>query len=336
MLLLFAAALWGFGNVAQKTVLDHLDALSAVGLRCLIGGLLVLPFVLTEGRMAVGSRYFLSLARVAALFAVSVALQQLCYLGATVTNASFLISTATVMTPLAAWLLMGEHPTMNLTVAAMLTLVGTLLLSGGISGFNSGDLTAIISAACYAVWAVELGRHIQAYARPLTAAAAQFLGGAAFALPLGAIYGNPSLAAMLAAGPELMVLGVFSTSIAFGIQIVALRFTSASHAAVIVSAESIFGALGGAIFLGERFSSSGALGGAIILGAILSVAMSSRTTSATAPMRAGSIQPVDAVRAFAAAPAAKAGDPTANSRHVEESDGCQPPREPRHRQISTY
>lgn len=38
-LLLLAAAFWGFGNVAQKNVLDHLDPLSAVGMRCLIAGL---------------------------------------------------------------------------------------------------------------------------------------------------------------------------------------------------------------------------------------------------------------------------------------------------------
>ena len=305
MLLLFAAALWGFGNVAQKTVLDHLDALSAAGLRCLIGGLLVLPFVLTERRLPAGLGYFPSLARVGALFAMSIILQQLCYLSATVTNASFLVSTATVMTPVAAWLLVGERPTASLAFAAVLTVVGTLLLSGGISGLNSGDITAILSAACYAVWAVELGRHMQVYARPLTAAAVQFLGGAALALPLGAINGNLSPAAVSAAGPELFVLGVFSTAIAFGIQIAALRFTSASHAAVIVSAESVFGALGGAMLLGERYSAGGALGSAIILGAILSVAMSTRAAPASAPMRAASPQPFDAtILHFAAASSA--------------------------------
>jgi drug/metabolite transporter (DMT)-like permease len=318
LLLLLAAALWGFGNVAQKTVLEHLDALSAVGLRCLIGGLLVLPFALIERRLSVGSGYFASLARVGALFAISIALQQLCYVDATVTNASFLISTATVMTPLAAWLLVGERPTVSLTLAAGLTVVGALLLSGGVSGVNRGDLTAVLSAAFYAVWAVELCRHMQAYGRPFTAAAAQFLGGAALALPLGAINGNLSLADVSAAGPELVILGVFSTAIAFGIQTAALRFTSASHAAVIVSAESVFGALGGAMLLGERYSAAGALGGALILGAILSVAMSNRTPQASALLRTGTIQPFDAAPAFAAAPAARAGDrPAANSGPME-------------------
>lgn len=37
LLILHAATLWRFGNVAQKTVLMHLYALNAVGLRCLIG-----------------------------------------------------------------------------------------------------------------------------------------------------------------------------------------------------------------------------------------------------------------------------------------------------------
>lgn len=47
-LLLIASAFWGFGNVAQKTILEHLDPLSAVGLRCLIGGLLLVPMMLAE------------------------------------------------------------------------------------------------------------------------------------------------------------------------------------------------------------------------------------------------------------------------------------------------
>ncbi|WP_246506215.1 DMT family transporter [Mesorhizobium silamurunense] len=144
---------------------------------------------------------------------------------------------------------------------------------------------------------------MQAHARPLTAAAAQFLGAAAFALPLGAVHGNLSFAAASEAAPELLVLGVFSTAVAFGVLIAALRFTSASHAAVIVSAESVFGAMGAAIFLGERSSAVGALGAAIILGSILSVAMSNRTPAARLPLRTDPSTSDMPARAFAAAPA---------------------------------
>lgn len=323
LLLLLAAAFWGFGNVAQKTVLTHLDALSAVGLRCLIGGLLVLPLVLTERRLPAGAAHFSSLVRVSALFAVSIMLQQLCYLGATVTNASFLISTATVMTPLAAWLLVGERPGATLIIAAASTVVGCLLLSGGIAGLSGGDITAVLSAGCYALWAVELARHMQAHGRPFTAAAVQFLGAAALALPLGAMQGNLSFAAAYAAGPELAVLGIFSTAVAFGIQIAALRFTSASHAAVIVSAESVFGAMAAAIFLGEQCSAVGALGAAIILGSILSVAMSTRMLPAASRTDPTRFDAPD--RAFAAAPA-RLRNPAGHQQACQDLAADVPPR----------
>jgi drug/metabolite transporter (DMT)-like permease len=283
LLLLFAAVLWGFGNVAQKTILDHLDPLSAVAMRCLIGGLLVLPLIATEPRQPVGHLHRASLARVSALFSVAIVLQQIGYLGTSVTNASFLVGTATVMTPFAVWLLVGERLTASVGLAAGLTLFGALLLSGGIASFSRGDVAVMLSAACYALWMVELGRHAQTYGRPFTAMAAQFLGAAVISLPLGFFHGNLSPANAFDAWPQLLVLGVFSTAVCFGIQTIAQRFTSASHAAVIVSAESVFGALGAAFFLGERMSSAGVLGAAIMLGAVLFLATSGGGTTEPAP-----------------------------------------------------
>lgn len=283
-LLLLAAALWGFGNVAQKTVLEHLDPFSAVGSRCLIGGLLVMPLLLMERRRRFGPSYWVSLARVSALFSISIVLQQAAYLTTTVTNASFLVNTCTVMTPLAAWLVIGEKPTIVVAFAASLTLIGILLLSGGLSGtFNSGDMAALLSAVCYAMWMVELGRHMQSHGGAVSTAIAQFLGCAIVALPLGALYGNFSPEGAWAAAPELAVLGIFSTAVAFGIQTIAQRFTPASHAAVIVSGESVFGATGAVLFLGESLDVVAALGGTMVLAAIVYLAVAGQSREAAGP-----------------------------------------------------
>ncbi|CAM5775310.1 hypothetical protein LMIY3S_04960 [Labrys miyagiensis] len=287
-LLLFAAALWGFGNVAQKTVLEHLDPLSAVGMRCLIGGLLVLPLLPMERKERFGPGYGISLARLSGLFSISMVLQQAAYLSTSVTNASFLVNTCTVMTPVAAWLMMGERPGIVVAFAASLTLMGILLLSGGISGaVNSGDVAALLSAVCYALWMVELGRHMKDHGGAVPAAIAQFLLCAAIALPLGAIRGNLSLDGMWAAAPELAVLGIFSTAIAFSIQTVAQRFTPASHAAVMVSGESVFGATGAVLFLGETLTPTAVLGGALVLAAIVYLAIAGQPREATGPAPAG-------------------------------------------------
>jgi drug/metabolite transporter (DMT)-like permease len=271
-LLLVAAALWGFGNVAQKTVLEHLDPFSAVGLRCLIGGVLILPLVRLDGSKGVAPGYWPSAVRVAVILGVALLLQQTAYQTTTVTNAGFLINTAAVITPIFAWVMYRERAGLRVWGAAGVTMIGVLMLCGGLQGFGQGDIVSLVSAAFYAVWMVELGRHMRSFGHPVKTASTQFLVTAALALPIGGLWGSLSAEAALAAGPELLLMGVGSTALAFGLQTIAMRYTPATHAAVIVSGEGVFGALAAAIFLGERMTVIALLGAALMLAAIIHLA----------------------------------------------------------------
>jgi drug/metabolite transporter (DMT)-like permease len=277
-LLLLAAAIWGFGNVSHKTILAHLDPLTVVFLTSAIAGMVTLPFVLRERGANHQAGWSTSVTRVVLLFALGGVIQQLSYVSTTVTNSSLLISVSTVITPIAAWLIMKERPSLVILLAAILTVVGSALLAGGFRGSaNSGDAFSILSAICYAVWTVELGRHVQTHGRPFATAAAQFLGTAAITLPFAA-QGNMTGQAILAAWPELVMLGVFSTAVGFCLQTYAQRYTTSSHAAVICSGEGVFAAISAAAILGERLSPDGFLGAAVILSCVLFVAMSSGPT----------------------------------------------------------
>jgi drug/metabolite transporter (DMT)-like permease len=276
MLLLIAAALWGAGNVAQKTILEDIDACSAAGLRSLIGGLLVAPLLLLVKEAGTGRKgWWLSLSRVSILFALALIVQQFAYFDSSVTNASFLVNTDVVITPLFAWLLLGARPSSRTYLAVALTFTGLCLMSGSqIAALRNGDLTALVSATLYALWMVELERHMRQFGRPIATSAGQFLITAAMALPLGAAGGTISMQALHGAAPELLVLGVFSTGCAFGLMTMAQRFTTASHAAIIVGAECIFGALAAFLLLGERPSPVALGGAALIAMAIIIVALS--------------------------------------------------------------
>ena len=48
--LLLTSAIWGFALVAQKEGMSYLDAFSFTALRCLLGGLSLLPLVLWRNR----------------------------------------------------------------------------------------------------------------------------------------------------------------------------------------------------------------------------------------------------------------------------------------------
>ena len=276
LFLLVAAALWGFGNIAQKTVLEHLDPISAVGLRCAIGGLLVLPLLRFDRADEIRPGYWTSALRVSVIFAMALMVQQAAYLSTTVTNAGFLVNTCAVLTPILAWVVLRERTSLRVWGAAAITLTGIFMLCGGLYGLGKGDIVALVSALLYAAWMVDLGCHMRTYGNPVRTACAQFLVTAAVALPIGGLWGSLSVSAAIAASPELLTLGVGSTALAFGIQTAAQRYTTASQAAVIVSAESVFGAMAAALFLDERMSVVGFFGAALILTAIIYLAFAAK------------------------------------------------------------
>ena len=57
---------------------------------------------------------------------------------------------------------------------------------------------------------------------------------------------------------------MFSTGVAFTLQAIGQQYVPPANAAIILSAESLFAALGGALILGERLPPLGYVGAAII------------------------------------------------------------------------
>lgn len=282
--LILAAAFWGFGNVAQKTVLDYLGPLDATCLRCAIAAAVLLPLAwLAEPKQRNDDAWWRSISFVSIAFAAAISLQQMAYQSTSVTNASFLVNTATVLTPLVAWLLLSQKTGRIGLAAAAVTLFGACLMSNVANGFtalNAGDLLCLLSAIFYALWMVALGHHVQRHGRPFSSAFFQFAFAAAASFPLAIAVEGIDMSAVASAAPELAVLGLFSTAAAFSLQTVAQRYTTASRAAVLVSGESIFGAAGAYAFLGERPPWDAILGALLIFTAIMMVALSSHVPEA--------------------------------------------------------
>lgn len=280
-ILLFAAFLWGAGNVANKTALEDVDPYTAVTLRCLLAAMVMLPLLLLEPRATNRRAWRTSALGIGVLFAGALLLQQIAYQSTSVTNASFLVNTASVMTPAFAWLWLRDKPPRCIFIAGGATLLGAFLMSGAdfrLSSLNAGDVACLGSAALYAAWMVMLGQHAMRHGCPFRTSFVQFLVAALLVAPM-ALRQIPDPAALIRALPEIMVLGIFSTAAAFALLSYAQRYVSASAAAVLVSAESIFGAAGGALLLGERVSMTALAGAVFIMGAILAVALAAGSSS---------------------------------------------------------
>jgi drug/metabolite transporter (DMT)-like permease len=273
-LLLLAAFLWGAGNVAQQTILENIGPFLAVGLRCLIAAIVILPFTLGTKKFSISLNPLAKRLRIVTIvtFTAAVAFQQIGFGYTTVTNAGFIVNTTTVITPLIAWTLLLQPPLPVVWPAAILTLTGAGLMSGGsIKGFNIGDLFCLASAVCFSLWMVFLGEFVSKYGNALRLTLIQFFASGLICLGLGLIFETLDLRSLQAALPELLILGMLSTGAAYLLQSIAQKYTSASEAAVITSGEAFFGAMGAFLMLGETPSALGVIGAALICSGILIV-----------------------------------------------------------------
>jgi len=272
-MLVIAAAFWGSGNIANKTLLDDIGPLTALALRGTIAALIVLPFLGFDREPRPVPGFYRSGITVAVLFVAAATFQQVAYQWTTVTNASFLVNTCTVMTPLLAWVILRERPHGRIVVAAIVTLCGAWLMCGaaslGTGGINAGDAACLISALFYAGWAIALGHHAVQYGRPLTTAFIQFGLAGVLLAPVALTLETPTLAGVVAAGPEVLYLAVFCTVCACLLTAIAQRRVPASVAVVLLSLESVFGAAAAYFVLAERPSPEVIFGGSLIMLAVV-------------------------------------------------------------------
>lgn len=275
LMLLAAGFFWGSGNVANKTVLDHVGPFTAVGIRCLIATVVILPFGIREylrSADAPDRRWLRSALLVSLFFAAAAAVQQAAFQRTSVTNAGFLVNTCTILTPVFAWIVLGQRPARRIVGAIAATVSGAFLMAGGTlmpGPLNVGDMLCLLSAAFYAAWMVALGHHAVQGGRPFLTCLLQFALGAALLIGLACLAEHPAAADVGAALPELMFLGVFATAGAFVLQTLAQKHVPPTSAAVVVSSESLFGAFGAYFLLGERTGILGLTGAALILAGIL-------------------------------------------------------------------
>ncbi len=288
-LMLLGALGWGAGNVSQKLILAHLDPFSATGLTCLVGMVLLLPLARREARRNLPplSGAMPELLQVGVVFTLAATLMQLAYGHTTVTNAGFLVNTAAVLTPILAWIAYRQRPVFWIWPASFCSLAGVVMMGGGrMSTLASGDALAVAAALCFSVLTLLVSRFVMRYRRPALMTVAQMFVCGVTGMIVGAMtYGFPTSGAIWAAMPEILIIGLISKGAAYFLIALAQAYVPPTTAAVLVSAEAIFGALAAGLFLGESPGRVQVMGGVFIILGVTIAAMipGEKQTNASKP-----------------------------------------------------
>ncbi|MBB5573232.1 MULTISPECIES: DMT family transporter [Rhizobium] len=275
LVLLLAAAIWGGGFVAQSTAMKAIGPFWFIGLRFAVATIVVLPFVWMENRKAkkpLTRRNWLSFFLVGVALFGGAATQQIGLLTTTVTNSSFITGLYVVFVPLIAVVFLRRPPHWIVWPAALTALAGIYLLSGGsFSRLTVGDFLTVICALFWAAQITLAGSSVNETGRPLGISTMQFAVTAVAALGVAVIAEPISIAAIQGALGEILYVGIFSSGLAFVLQVIGQRYTTAPQAAIFLSSEALFGASLGSLLLGETMGPLGYAGCSLMFVAMLAV-----------------------------------------------------------------
>lgn len=286
-LLLAVAMIWGLAFVPQAWGMEHLGPMAFTGLRFALGALVVAPlawrehrrnalFERTHGRPASsglarpGPPRWMLLGGLGLLIFLGAALQQIGLVTTSVTNASFLTALYVPAVPLLAWVIFGRRPHPVAWPAALGCMAGTWLLTGAQPvAIVSGDWWVIASSLPWALHVVLVGWAAGRLGAPYTVASVQFAVCSALSLLVAAFTESIGWDAVRAAAGAIAYTGLVSVGVGYTAQVVAQRHTREADAALLLSSETVFAAVFGALLAGDRLTPQGWAGCAVILGCIV-------------------------------------------------------------------
>ncbi len=264
--LFLVAVLWGSAFAAQRVAAQLGSVYLFNGARFLLAASLLLPLAL---RTQVRSRQWQwMLAAGLILFAAS-ALQQAGLVFTTAGNAGFITAMYVVLVPLVLWLGWKERPGWVALLAVILAAGGAYLLSAGVRFVMfSGDLLEGAAALLWAMHVVVVGKYASRY-DAISFSAGQLLIGGILNVLAGAVSGESAWPPPIPLVAAIVYTAVFSLGLGYTLQIWGQRHTPPTHAAIILSLESVFAAGAGWLLLREGLATIQILGCLLILSAVI-------------------------------------------------------------------
>ena len=270
--LAFATLIWGFAFVVVKNSLDLIGPVYLIALRFSVAA--IVSFVLFFKRIDFkDKKTFFHCAYLGALLFLGYGFQTIGCEYTTAGKNAFLTSAYVLIVPFLSWIISKNKPDLKCIITAILGLVGVgLICLEGESGMNIGDVLTLVCAVFYAVHIVFLEKHNKTR-DPLVMTTLQMISVSVLAWITAPFY-DGALEKQVLLHPDVIIsvlyLGLLSTMLAYVLQNSCQKILSASNASLVMSLESVFGAVFAAIFLpNESFTLKMIVGAALLMFAII-------------------------------------------------------------------
>lgn len=290
--LLLTAVIWGFAFVSQVSSMEAVSPLFFNAARFTLGACSLVPVILLMRRGGKDSADVSNSAHSAGspgerrsrrkrtvitgmlcgtlLFAAGTLQQYGILWGRSAGRAGFITALYIVLVPLFG-LFLHRRVTALTGVSVIIALIGFYLLcvADGFDTINKGDLTVFLGSVMFAAHILVIDT-LGAKVEPIRLSFVQFVTTAALSWAGAALEGSIDWSGAATSWVAILYAGIASVGVAYTLQTVGQRQVPPTRSAVILSLESLFSAVGGALLLGETMTARGYAGCALIfLGTLL-------------------------------------------------------------------
>ncbi len=257
--LLLVAIIWGSGFVFTKNALDHMTPFYINAFRFLLASLIL--GVLAFKRIRKARWMDIKAGLIVGFFMfLGFAFQTIALLYTTVGVQAFITASNVVMVPFFYWILTKKRPGPYEFFGAILCFIGIGILSLDTNlQVGLGEFLTFLCAIGFALQIVAVGhfaKNVDSYVLSFVQLVVATVLSFAIAIPFEPRVSDVS--------PEIIVpilfLAIFGTIVAFLTQNIAQKYTTSTHAAIILSLEAVFGSILGIIILNEAITSKFVIG----------------------------------------------------------------------------
>lgn len=277
LLIILCTVIWGTAFLFQKTGTDHYGPFTLTCYRNILAGFFLLAAVKVRDVFRAPARNrraeILGGAASGAVLFAAMSAQQLGIEHTTPGVSAFLTANYILIVPVLAWVLGRGRPGAFVWTGVALALAGSYLISAGGAdmGLGRGELWTLLCAVLFAVQIMVVDRYapgcdvlrfsmVQTFVAAICAAPFMLLPSEASRL---------SLEHLTAGWFSLFYVGIMSSGIAYTMQNLGQARTNAAVAAVLMSFESVVGAVSGWLVRGDILTPAQMAGCALVFSAVI-------------------------------------------------------------------
>ena len=279
---ILAAFIWGTAFVAQDLCADSIGTFAFNATRYFIAVLALLVVILISDKLkknkptltaqekkAGSKQLWLGGLCCGAALAIASNFQQAGLVAGTdAGKAGFITALYVVLVPVFG-LFFKRKVSLPTWIAVVLSVVALYLLCiKGDFSLAPGDLLVLVCAVCFAVHILVID-HFTAYCDGVKLSCLQFLFAGIISTICMFIFEDVDFAAILSCALPLLYVGIFSCGVGYTLQILAQKDSNPTVVTILLSLESVFAVIAGAIILKQQMTVREYIGCAIMFAAVI-------------------------------------------------------------------